>query len=52
MRFQRAAGVGMRALELAQEGRKVTPQELSVTYLRLPQAERELKKKQAAGQNK
>ena len=52
MRFQRAAGVGMRALELAQEGHKVAPQELSVTYLRLPQAERELKKKQAAGQNK
>ena len=51
MRFQRAAGVGCVPWSL-QEGQKVAPQELSVTYLRLPQAERELKKKQAAGQNK
>ncbi|MBC8570769.1 tRNA (adenosine(37)-N6)-threonylcarbamoyltransferase complex dimerization subunit type 1 TsaB [Zongyangia hominis] len=44
-RFQRAAGVGMCACELWKQGGAVSAQELSVSYLRLPQAERELKKK-------
>ena len=36
----------MAALELAQQGETVSPGELSPVYLRLPQAERELKRKQ------
>lgn len=46
LRYQRAGGVAMAALELAQQGETVSPGELSPVYLRLPQAERELKRKQ------
>lgn len=46
MRFQRAAGVCLAAEELA-ENSAVAPDDLLPVYLRLPQAERELKRKEA-----
>ena len=52
LRFQRASSLGMAALAALQRGVKPIPaEELAPTYLRLPQAERELLQKQAA-QNK
>ena len=46
LRFQRAASVGLAALERAKAGKTCTAAELMPVYLRLPQAERELLKKQ------
>lgn len=45
-RYQRAEGVGLAAAEIFKNGGAVTPEKLLPVYLRLPQAERELKKKQ------
>lgn len=47
--FQRASGVALAAQELICAGQTVTPDALMPIYLRLPQAERELKKKQESG---
>lgn len=44
---QKASGVGMVALKHIEEGKTVTAEQLLPKYLRLPQAERELKAKQA-----
>lgn len=44
-RFQNAASVGVAAAEMFAAGNTVSPEELLPIYLRLPQAERELKKK-------
>ena len=41
IRFQQAAGVALVAQRMAEEGRTVSAQELTPTYLRLSQAERE-----------
>lgn len=46
LRLQRASGVAFAAREMAEKGETVTPDALMPFYLRLPQAERELKKKQ------
>lgn len=46
LRFQNAAGVCLAAEELLERGATVTPERLLPVYLRLPQAERELKKKE------
>lgn len=43
--FQNAVGVGYAALEDFQKGKAISPDELLPFYLRLPQAERELKMK-------
>ena len=43
--YQRASGVAFAAKEMIENGRTVTPDALMPVYLRLPQAERELKKK-------
>ncbi len=43
--FQNAVGVGYAALESFQKGETISPDELLPFYLRLPQAERELKMK-------
>ncbi len=49
LRFQRASLLGMAALKALEQGKKPIPaEELAPTYLRLPQAERELLQKQAA----
>lgn len=45
-RYQRAEGVGLAALGIFGSGGAVAPEKLLPVYLRLPQAERELKKKQ------
>mgnify|MGYP002541493838 CR=1 FL=1 len=45
-RYQQAAGVALEAAVLAEEERLVTADELMPHYLRLPQAERELRAKQ------
>ena len=47
--FQRASGVAIAAQEQLCAGQTVTPDALMPIYLRLPQAERELKKKQESG---
>ncbi|MGN0479842.1 MAG: tRNA (adenosine(37)-N6)-threonylcarbamoyltransferase complex dimerization subunit type 1 TsaB [Hominenteromicrobium sp.] len=47
--FQRASGAALAAQELIAAGQTVTPDALMPIYLRLPQAERELKKKQESG---
>jgi len=47
LRLQRAASVGLAALELWKKGKVCTAAELMPVYLRLPQAERELLKKKA-----
>lgn len=47
VRFQSAAGVCLAAEGIVNDGKTVTPDELLPVYLRLPQAERELKRKQA-----
>jgi tRNA threonylcarbamoyladenosine biosynthesis protein TsaB len=44
---QKASGVGMVAVKNIEEGKTVTAEQLLPKYLRLPQAERELKAKQA-----
>ena len=50
LRFQRASSVAMLALESAKAGKTVTAQALVPSYLRLPQAERELRKRQKTGE--
>lgn len=50
LRLQRAASVGFAAFAHLKEERPVPPGELLPQYLRLPQAERELLKKQQAAQ--
>ena len=52
LRFQRASGVAMAAQEMVESGQTVTPDALMPIYLRLPQAERELKAKNAQKNNK
>ena len=52
LRFQRASGVAMAAQEMVENGQMVTPDALMPIYLRLPQAERELKAKNAQKNNK
>ena len=47
--FQRASGVALAAQEQLCAGQTVTPDALMPIYLRLPLAERELKKKQESG---
>lgn len=44
-RYQNAVSVGLAAAEIFKDGKAVSPEDLLPTYLRLPQAERELKKK-------
>ena len=44
-RYQNAVSVGLAATEIFHSGKAVSPEELQPTYLRPPQAERELKKK-------
>ena len=51
LRFQRASGVAMAAQEMVENGQTVTPDALMPIYLRLPQAERELKAKNAQKNN-
>ena len=46
LRFQRASSVALAAFELEKQGKTCTPDALLPSYLRLPQAERELKKKE------
>lgn len=48
LRYQHASGVAQAALRLAQQNQLMTAAELMPTYLRVPQAERELKKRQAS----
>ncbi|MCI8360694.1 MAG: hypothetical protein HFE86_05075, partial [Clostridiales bacterium] len=48
LRFQRASGVAAAAERMFAAGQVLSAEELRPIYLRLPQAERELKKKQAA----
>ena len=50
LRFQRASSVALLALESAKTEKTVTPQALAPSYLRLPQAERELRKRQEKGE--
>ena len=50
LRFQRASSVALLALESAKAGKTVTAQVLMPSYLRLPQAERELRKKREKGE--
>lgn len=49
VRFQRASAVAFAAEIQAENGNTITSRELMPVYLRLPQAERELKRKQAEG---
>lgn len=49
LRYQRAFGVAKSAIALYAQGKTVTPAALAPIYLRLPQAERELKKHQNKG---
>ncbi len=49
VRFQNAASVGLVGEEMFKNGDTVTAERLLPVYLRLPQAERELKAKQAKG---
>ena len=48
VRFQNASAVAFAAEIQALEGNTISSKELMPVYLRLPQAERELKKKQEA----
>ena len=50
LRFQNAIGVAFAAEEAVKEGKTVSPDELRPFYLRLPQAERELKAKSLKGE--
>ena len=45
-RYQNAVGVALAAEQLFKDGAAVTPESLLPVYLRLPQAQRELKKRQ------
>lgn len=47
LRFQQAAGVAAEAAQMVREGRLCSAAELQPAYLRLPQAERELRARQA-----
>lgn len=49
LRFQHACGVALAAEEAAKSGKTVSPDQLRPFYLRLPQAERELKAKNLKG---
>lgn len=49
LRFQHANGVALAAEEAAKSGKTVSPDQLRPFYLRLPQAERELKAKNLKG---
>lgn len=51
LRFQNAAGVALAAEEIIKTEKTLLPDELLPIYLRLPQAERELKKKQEQERN-
>lgn len=51
LRFQHASSVALAAVKQLAEGNTITAQELAPAYLRLPQAERELKRKQEKGEN-
>ena len=44
-RYQNAVSAGLAAFDMFENGLTVTPDKLLPVYLRLPQAERELKKK-------
>ncbi len=48
-RYQKASSAALVALELYNKGQTLTAQELMPYYLRLPQAERELKKREESG---
>lgn len=50
MRYQDAVGVAMEAEVAFREGNVVAPEQLQPAYLRLPQAERELRAREAAKQ--
>ena len=50
LRMQSAVGTALCAERLFAEGRTVTPEQLLPVYLRLPQAERELRSRLAAEQ--
>lgn len=52
IRFQHAYGTAVAALKLADEGKLMTSEELMPTYLRIPQAERELMARQAEQKKK
>ena len=52
LRFQSAVGVALAAVEEINSQKTLPPDELLPIYLRLPQAERELKKKQAEEREK
>lgn len=47
LRFQDAVGVALEAAPLFEAGQAIPPEQLQPAYLRLPQAERELRAKQA-----
>ena len=49
LEFQNAVGVGYTAIECFEKGEVLSPNELLPFYLRLPQAERELKLKKERG---
>jgi tRNA threonylcarbamoyladenosine biosynthesis protein TsaB len=49
--YQRASGVALVAYEAFLQGKTVTPAALAPVYLRLPQAERELKKRLGKSEN-
>ena len=51
VRYQRASSVALLGEQAAKEGKTVPAGELAPVYLRLPQAERELKKRQAEQAN-
>ena len=51
VRYQRASSVALLGEQAAKEGKTVSAGELAPVYLRLPQAERELKKRQAEQAN-
>lgn len=48
LRYQDAVGVALEAAPLFEAGQAIPPEQLQPTYLRLPQAERELRAKKAA----
>ena len=48
-RYQKASSTALVALNLYNNGKTLTPEELMSYYLRLPQAERELKKREESG---
>lgn len=52
VRWQSAVGVALEAQDALERGETVSAQELLPTYLRLPQAERELRRRQAEQGNK